>query len=205
MNHRSLVCLFLLGTLFCGCASVPAPKFYRIPLDLSAINSAPLGAPSESIRVAPFRAISPFRQDSIVTYCEDSPLIRFSGDCLWESSPSDMVKRKLAEAFRACGLFTRVESQPGRPQADYIIRGQILRFNGLETSKGSYGEVGLAVEFLSQEDHEILWSTIVSVREKAQTDSPESVALAVSEALHECILYIIQHVNHATASRRPIH
>jgi ABC-type uncharacterized transport system auxiliary subunit len=205
MNYRSFLCLFLVGALFFGCSSVPAPKFYRVSLDLSAINSAPLGPLRQSIRVAPFRAVSPFRQDSIVTYCEDSPLIRFSGDCLWESSPPDMVRQKLAEAFRASGLFTRVESQPGRPHADYIIRGQILRFNELETSEGSYGEVGLAVQFLSHEKHEILWSTIVSVREKAQTDSSESVALAVSEALHQCIVYIIQHVNHATASRRPTH
>jgi ABC-type uncharacterized transport system auxiliary subunit len=204
MRNRAIGCFFLLVTVLCGCASVPAPKYYRVPLDLSALDSALFRTYSESIRVAAFRAAAPLRQDSIVTYRDDCPVIEFSDNCLWESSPPSLIRQKLTEAFRACSLFNRVESQPGRPPTNYVLRGQILRFNHLQTSDGSYGEVGLAVEFVSHEDHEILWSTIVRVREKAQSDSPEAVVLAVSKALHHCILQIVQQVNHATAFRSSI-
>lgn len=204
MRNRAVVCLFLLVTLFGGCASVQAPKYYRVPLDLSALDSVPFRTYSESIRVTAFRAAAPLRQDSIVTYRDDCPVIEFSDNCLWESSPPSLIRQKLTEAFRACSLFNRVESQPGRPPTHYILRGQVLRFNHLKTRDGSYGEVGLAVEFISRENNEILWSTIVRFREKAQSDSQEAVVLAVSQALHHCILQIVQQVNHATASRSSI-
>jgi len=204
MRNRALVCFFLLVTFLCGCASAPAPRYYRVPLDLSALDSAFFRTHGQSIRVAAFRASAPLRQDSIVTYRDDCPVIEFSENCLWESSPPSLVRQKLTEAFRMCSLFNRVESQPGRPPAHYVLRGQILRFNHLQTSDGSYGEVGLAVEFASREDHEILWSTIVRVREKAQSDSPEAVVIAVSKALHQCIIQIVHQVNHATASRSKI-
>jgi ABC-type uncharacterized transport system auxiliary subunit len=149
--------------------------------------------------VARFRAIPPLRQDSIVTYRKDSARIDFSPDDYWEGSPPDIVKREVTEAFRASQLFKRVDSRPGNPPATYLIRGRVLRFNQLQTDDGSYGEVGLAVEFVDQKNRAILWSAVLQSREKANGDDVEAVSRAVGVALQDCIREMIQRVKQATA------
>jgi ABC-type uncharacterized transport system auxiliary subunit len=109
------------------------------------------------------------------------------------------VRRKLADAFHASRLFSRVDSQPKRLGATYLIQGKILRFNQLQTNQGLYGEVGLRVEFLHQGNREILWSAMIQAREKAQGHGSEAVVLAVTEALENCILQILQQVKQVTA------
>ena len=202
MINRCAKVLVILVAVLHGCVSAPAPRYYRVPLDFSITNGTSYRPSRGSLRVARFRAVPPLRQDSIVTYQEESPLIEFSPSALWESSPTDIVNVKLAEAFRVEHMFTRVQNRPGRPMADYVIKGKIFRFNRLETSDGLYGEVGLEVELVEQETREILWSAVIKVREKAGSDDPQAVALAVSKALKQCILQITQQVQEATTSHR---
>lgn len=199
MIKRSAKLLFILVVYIYGCAAVPAPRYYRVPLDISAVSDVSFQSCRESLRVARFHAVAPLRQDSIVTYQDESALIDFSPYDRWESSPPDIVSRKLAEAFRASRLFSQVDSQPGRPPTNYLIRGKILRFNQLEARQGLYGEVELEVEFVSQKNREILWSAVIRDREITKGDDPEAVVLAVSEALRQCILQILQQVKQATA------
>ncbi len=199
MSKRSTRLLLLLVASVCGCSTVPTTKYYRVPTDISATRDISVQSYQESLRVARFDAIAPLSQDSIVTYQEGSALIDFSPDAYWESSPSDIVSRELAEAFRASQLFSRVDCHPIRPPADYLIRGRILRFNQLQTEEGLYGEVGLGVEFVDQENHAILWSAVIRVRERAKGDDAEAASHAVGDALQQCIGQILQQVNQVTA------
>ena len=91
MSKRSAKLLLLLVALVCGCAAVPATKYYRVPTDISAACDISVHSYQESLRVARFDAIAPLSQDSIVTYQEGSALIDFSPHAYWESSPSDIV------------------------------------------------------------------------------------------------------------------
>lgn len=199
MIRGSTTLLLLLVVSVYGCATVPAPKYYRVPTDVSAVCDVSVQSYRESLRVARFDAIASLRQDSIVTYQEGSALIDFSPDACWESSPPDIVTRELAEAFRASRLFSRVDSHPNRPPADYLIRGRILRFNQLRTERALYGEVGLGVEFVDQENHAILWSALIRARERVEGENDEAASHAVGEALQQCIRQILQQVKHVTA------
>jgi ABC-type uncharacterized transport system auxiliary subunit len=155
--------------------------------------------------VAPFRAAAPLRQDSIVTYRDQSARIEFTPYDVWESSPSEIVRQKLAEAFHASRIFHRVETRPSRPAAEYLVRGRIIRFNQLQTSDGLYGEVGLEVELVRQSTGQLLWSASLRVREEARGTDTEAGVVAVSTALKHCILQIIQQVKQTTVSHQPNH
>lgn len=200
MNMKYAKFFLLLTGIYYGCAAGPSPRYYRVPLDTSAIFEASYQSHTESLRVARFHAVNPLRQDSIVTYRTESALVDFSSNDLWESSPSDIVTRNLAEAFRTSRLFSRVDEKPARMPADYVIRGRILRFNRLRTQDGSYGEVWLEVEFVNQKTREILWSAVIRDLQKADTDNTEAVIQAMSKALGQCILQIVQQVKQTTAS-----
>jgi ABC-type uncharacterized transport system auxiliary subunit len=188
-----------------GCGTTPSPRYYRVPLDASALVDTSLRTYKESLRVDRFHAISPLRQDSIVTYRGESALVDFSSNDLWESAPPDMVSRKLAEAFRTSRLFSRIDEGPGGQPADYLIRGRILRFNRFETNNGLYGDVGLEVEFVSLENRQILWSALIKNRQRAEAEDPEAAIQAVSVALGQCIVQIIQQVKQTTASYQLSH
>lgn len=196
--------LLVVVALLYGCVAGPSPKYYRVPLDTTALCDAPFRSHRESLRVARFKAITPLRQDSIVTYRTESALVDFSSNDRWESTPSDIVTRKLAEAFRASQIFSRVDQRPDRQPADYLIRGKILRFNRLETVDGLYGEVWLEVEFFDHETREILWSAVIRDLQKADADHTEAAIEAVSKALGQCILQIVHQVKHTTASHQRI-
>ncbi|MBW2056744.1 MAG: membrane integrity-associated transporter subunit PqiC [Deltaproteobacteria bacterium] len=187
----------------CGCTTVPTPKYYRIPLDTPPASDASLRPCRESLRIARFHAVAPLRQDSVVTYQEGSPLVSFSPSECWESSPPDMVTRKLTQAFWAVRLFSRVDSRPSTPPATYLIRGKILRFNRLQTAHGLYGEVELQVEFVDMRNREILWSARIQARKKARDRGREAAILAVGAALQQCIGQVVQRVEQASAYRRP--
>lgn len=189
----------LLVAALSGCASPPPPKYYHVPTDPSVFSDGSVQSYRESLRVTRFRALVPLSQDSIVTYHDGSTAVDFSPNEYWESSPPDIVKRKLAEAFQASGLFSRVDSRPTRPSADYVIRGRILRFNRLATREGQYGEVGLEVEFIDQRNGAILWSATIRAREKAAGDDGEAASHAVGEALEQCVGQILQQVRRITA------
>lgn len=201
MIKRSAGFLLILVASVCGCTAVPAPKYYRVPLDISAVCDAPSQSHGESLRVARFHAVAPLRQDSLVTYHDGSNLVEFSPYACWESSPPDIVSRKLVEAFLASRLFGHVDSQPSNPPANYLIRGRILRFNQLKTDHGLYGEVGLGVEFVDQENREILWSAVIRDRQKAKGNDAEAGILAVGAALQLCIREVLQQVKQVTAYR----
>lgn len=187
-----------------GCAAPPSPKYYRVPLGTSFPYATSFRSYQESLRVARFRAVTPLRQDSIVTYRTESALVDFSTHDLWESSPPDIVTRKLVEAFRESRIFSRIHDRPGRQRTDYLIRGKILRFNRLETRDGPYGDVWLEVEFVNQENREVLWSAVVKHRQKADRDSTEALVQAVSDALGQCIVQIVHQVKQTTASHHLI-
>ena len=205
MINRLVRVLFVLTILLCGCASTPTPRYYRVYLDSEVVNDGSFQSYRDSLRVAPFRAAAPLRQDSIVTYQDQSARIEFTPYDVWETSPSQIVRQKLAEAFHASRIFHRVETRPSRPAAEYLIRGRIIRFNQLQTSDGLYGEVGLEVELVRQSTGEILWSTVLRAREEARGSDTEAAVIAVSEALRHCILQIIQQVKQTTASHQLMH
>lgn len=199
MIKGSAKLLFVLVLSVYGCTTVPEPKYYRIPTDASAASNTSFQSYQESLRVARFHAIPPLRQDRIVTYREGAALVDFSPFECWESPPPEIVNRKLAEAFRASQLFSRVDNRPSRPPADYILRGRILQFNQLHAEDGLYGEVGLEVEFVHRETSAILWSAVIRARERAECDNAEAASHAVGDALAQCIGQILQQVKQVTA------
>jgi ABC-type uncharacterized transport system auxiliary subunit len=137
-----------------------------------------------------------------VTLREGSNRIDFSLHEYWESSPPDIVSRELAEAFRTSQLFSRVDRRPGRPRADYLIRGRLLRFNQLRKTHALYGEVGLVVEFIRQEDRAVLWSSTVTAAQEANGTDTEAATQAVGDALGQCIRQIVYQINRVAAYQR---
>ena len=202
--RRFINLLLFLSAGISGCTTVPAPKYYRVLLDPTEATAPPFSTPVASLRVARFQAVPPLRQDSIVIYRDSSPRVDFSPYDRWESSPPDIVNRKLTEAFRESRLFSRVECQPSTTPADYILRGRILRFNQLKTQNGSYGEVALEIEFQNYKTHAIIWSAMVQYREKARADDIEAVIDAVGSSLRYCIGQIVQNVKMGTAFRQSL-
>ncbi len=173
-------------------------------LDTKPLCKASLRSHRKFLRVARFKAITPLRQDSIVTYRTESALVHSSTNEHWKTTPPDIVTRKLAQASGASRIFRRVAQRPDRQPANHLIRGKILRFNRLETVDGVYGEVWLEVEFFDHETREILWSEVIRDLQKADAEHTEAAIEAVSRSLRQCILEIVHLVKETTASHQKI-
>ena len=174
--------LSLLFTLLLSACGAPEPaqrdQFFRFaPRVLSPpAATAPLRA---TLLVNDLAARGFLGGRQIVFRTSEQPLeVQRYNQLLWEETPGRAIAGRLAASVRSAGLFEFVVTPAQRGRADYILGGEIDRFEHLPTAAPPKVIVDFSLTLLQGADRKSLFSRRYQGQEKTGKDSPEAMAEA---------------------------
>jgi cholesterol transport system auxiliary component len=172
----ALACLFLSA---CG---VPEPAqrdhFYSLepPIQFGPTPSAPLRA---TLMVNDLAARGFLGGRQIVYRTQEQPLQVQRYDLfLWEEAPGRAIAGNLANALRAAGLFELVIRPAQRSRADFILGGELTRFEHLPTASPPRVVADFSLTLIRGSDRRSLLSTRYRGEEATGGDTPQDMARA---------------------------
>lgn len=97
---------------------------------------------------------------------------------LWEEPPGRAIARDLAGALRTAGLFEFVITPAQRTRTDYILGGELDRFEHLPTASPPQVVADFSLTLMGSADRRSLFSRRYLSQEPTQGDTPEAMAQA---------------------------
>lgn len=123
----------------------------------------------------------------------------------WRASPGDMVTDYLVRDFVHSGLFRAVFSYRQPEPARFVVGGGVEEFVKAREANGWNAVIGLYVTLLDQEKPEVTARVMFQKRYRVvqpmSSDSPESFATGMSEAMARISAEIINDVSNAVKGR----
>ena len=209
MNGFQKIILWLLcfSILLGACASLKHKdqklKFYNLeyqPLSISG-NLDPLPV---ALRIEPFH-VSPAYNTNRIVYSDRS----FEQDSYvnhqWKSNPGAMVTYLLGRDLKESGLFKVVLSHENGSPFSHILEGSVDEFFEWHTQENWKGVLILSITFFSKSERDakrkVLFHKIYSTSKPCQKKDPMALAEAMSRAMQEISLEIIEDVYDALRER----
>jgi ABC-type uncharacterized transport system auxiliary subunit len=209
MNGFQKIILWLLcfSILLGACVSLKHKdqkiEFYNLeykPLSISGnLESLPVALRIERFHVSPvyntsriiYRDIS-FKQDSYVNH-------------QWKDNPGAMVTYLLGRDLKASGLFKLVLSNESGSPFTHILEGSVDEFFEWHTQENWKGVLILSITFFSKSERDaqrkVLFHKTYSTSEPCQKKDPGAFAEAMSKAMQEISVEIIEDVYDALRER----
>lgn len=123
----------------------------------------------------------------------------------WRTSPGDMVTDYLVRDFRHCGLFGAVFTYRQPESARFVVGGGVEEFVEAKEANGWNAVLGLYVTLLDQQKQEVTEKVVFQKRYRVvqpiSSESPESFATGMSEAMARISAEIIGDVSRAVRGR----
>jgi len=179
--RTALAILVLALSLFGGCGTPePAPqdRFYSLEPQLQTppATSVPLRA---TLLVNDLAARGFVGGREIVYRTRERPLeVQRYHLLLWEEPPARAIAGNLATAIRAAHLFEFVVAPAQRSRTDYILGGELHRFEHLPTAERPRVAADFTLTLLSSADRRTLFSKRYQGEEPVPGNAPEALARA---------------------------
>lgn len=109
---------------------------------------------------------------------EDPQEVQRYYQLLWEEPPGRALAQELVGAVRAAGLFDLVITPAQRARADYILGGEVTRFEHLPTDRPPRVRAELTLTLMRGDDRRSLVSKSYSGEEPTGADTPEAMVQA---------------------------
>lgn len=144
--------------------------------------------PPADRRIGTSLVLRPFAQDSAldreeIRYRNTPTSGSYFGEHLWVQSVASMVRGALQADLEAWGGFERVLLLDNAGAAEYLLVGEVNRFEELDAKDGSWLAVAEATfELTRAGDGEILWHRRIRVEEPAAERTAASLVRALSAA-----------------------
>lgn len=109
----------------------------------------------------------------------DAPLeARRYNDYLWEESPARAIAEDLVSALRAARVFDYVVTVTDRAHADYLLGGELTRFEHLPTSEPPRVAAEWTLTLVDGRERDTRFSKTYAGEEPTQGHSAEAMAMA---------------------------
>ena len=174
--------LWLLSSVLLSACGAPEPaqrdRFYSLAPQLQSppAASAPLRA---TLLVNDLAARGFLGGRQIVFRTSEQPLeVQRYNLLLWEEPPGRAIAGQLAAGLRTAGLFEFVVTPAQRTRADYILSGEIDRFEHLPTAGPPKVVAEFSLTLLQGTNRRSLFSGRYHGQEETGGDSPEAMARA---------------------------
>lgn len=175
------IALLLAAMLLTACGT-PAPaqrdRFYSLDPQLPPgyVTGAPLPA---TLLVNDLAARGFLGGRQIVFRTKERPLeVQRYSLLLWEEPPGRAIARNLAGSLRTAGLFGFVTTPAQRSRTDYILGGELDRFEHLPTANPPQVAADFHLTVMGGVDRRSLFSRRYQAQEPTRGDTPEAMTQA---------------------------
>lgn len=183
---RYALLLVLAGAVLTGCLSAvpyePVQRYSIVP-DTDVEARAPQAG---SIAVRPLSPAQPYTTSMV--YRPDEFTVAYRPVDEWAESPRDAVTRALLDALASTNYFSDVGTASNVPLPDYILTGQLRRFDEMRTTSPPHALCEIRIEV--RENRRPARSILTqSYRESVPLEDPSGAALA--EAMTRAVSVIV--------------
>jgi ABC-type uncharacterized transport system auxiliary subunit len=199
-THRgrfwTLVVVFLAALATAACGKAPRTNYYTVDFPPpSPARTAPAGS---QVGVAKPSASHLLRQDRLVYFTNQNEL-NFYDYHRWAESPPALVQELLIRQLRGAHLFADVESYRAQTGLDYVLRGELLAMEEVDTGADVKARFALALELVRQEDARVVWAG----RHACERPVAQKSVDAVVETLSGCIQETLGNLSDSLAGSLP--
>jgi cholesterol transport system auxiliary component len=113
-------------------------------------------------------------------------------DLLWEEPPTSALARGLVEALRAAGVFRFVVVPAERARADWLLGGELTRFEHLPTDRPPRVAAELHLALVSADDRGYMESRTYSGEEPVDGSTPDAMAAAFTRLSARLIAQVVR-------------
>lgn len=192
----ALAVLFLAALATAACGSAPRTSFYTI--DFPPPRPARTAPAGSRVGVAKPSATHLLRQDRLVYFTNQNEL-NFYNYHRWAASPPELVQGLLIRQLRSAGLFDDVVPYRAQTGLDYVLRGELLAMEEVDTASEVKARFALALELVRQKDAHVVWVG----RHACERPVAQKSVDAVVETLSGCIEETLGNLSGSLAGSLP--
>lgn len=165
-----------LCVLLANCGSARPVSYYTLELMPPV---APQSSPANPVSIVVGRIIAPpiFRDDRII-YSNGQVALGADYFHRWAEAPTEMLESMLVEDLRATGQFSSVQRLGSNSKGDYVLRGQLIAFNEVD-SGGVAARFAIDFELFQPKTGSVVWTFPYTHDEPANGKDMSDVVMAL--------------------------
>ncbi|MFC1563118.1 hypothetical protein ACFL4Z_03610 [candidate division KSB1 bacterium] len=164
-----------------SCSSAPMTHYYYLDYGISHKdnNKYPY-----VLGIEEFNSDDIYNRDNII-FREIPYEIQYYIYKRWASYPKTLISEKVLEHLKASALFKSVRHYPDFYNIDYLLRGNIKKFDELDKTDGWYANFSLEIEFLDIHKDSTLFVLRTDKMIKAKEKNVLEIVIAMSKCVQE--------------------
>jgi ABC-type uncharacterized transport system auxiliary subunit len=166
-----------------ACGGVPRDYFYT--LQPPAVAPA-TGKTTYVLGIEPFRSPAILRDDRIVYYSSPTALDYYRHH-RWGAIPAELVGEFAAQWLQEEGAFAQVKMFPVRGAVDYILGGEVTRFEEVDSGDSVKVRLAVALSLVRRRDQKLVWSGEQREEMPVQGQGVAAVASTLSAACTQAL------------------
>ena len=177
---RTMVFMAILVVMGAGCATphyIPVQK-YRLEIRPQIGEVPPAG---KSLGIRPLEPATPYKLRMV--FRESDFLLGNYDHAEWAEPPRDMVTRALDDALTATKRFKDVGNAADMAAPDYILTGEIRRFDEVHTTTPWTAECEIRIEIRQTNANNAVWAQTFSAKEPLSRNEVGAFPAAMSRAV----------------------
>ena len=172
--------------LLAGCLSTPTvtpTRYYTLNVAPHAETGTPTG---KTLGIRPLASARPYKLE--VAYKNDPNRLAYFPRAEWAETPATVVNRALMDNIRSLGMFDDVGDAADMARPDYILTGELRRFEADYTTAEARAVVEVAIAIRSTDSPGTLWEGLVTAETPLppsgeSADNVDVIAQAMSDAV----------------------
>lgn len=181
--------------MLAGCGAARPIKYYS--LDPPEVTRAPQQL-DVTLLIGHFRAPILYR-DTRIVYRTSANEMGVYEEHRWVEPPALMIEEMLLESLRKSGNYKSVQLIATNAKGDYIVRGQVERFDEVEGTP-IQARVWLNLSLYDVKNGETVWSHSYEHDEEVSGSAVDDVAAALDKNLQHGILELASGINQYLAA-----
>ena len=190
-----------------GCVNPPKPPpntdYYTLEYD--PVETDVAGPVQSIIRVERFQ-VAPLYNTTNIVYKETSFKRNAYHYHKWRANPGDLVTYFLARDLRESDLFNGVFILSSKYPASHVIDGTLDRMYQESVDNSWHAVLSVSITFMADYEPDIskriLFQKEYTFKKKCEQKNPKALAAAMSQAMAEISITVIEDIHHALTQQR---
>jgi len=174
----------------CGCISTPEyvpVRTYVVEPDVAVTQATPI---DKSLAVRPLDAARPYRQT--VVFRDQGQVLGYFDNAQWAELPEQVVTRTLLDSLSRTARFRDVGYHTDLRAPDYILTGELRRFDLIKTNEPWTAYVEVRLELRAVLSPDILWAQTLTATEPLGANDVSALPPAMSKAVSAIITKAVE-------------